>query len=52
MSLNVNLKSVTTDFEFALINAIREVFPYIKQIGCFYNFSRAFCEKAKSFKTN
>lgn len=51
-TLELNLKSITTDFEFGLINAINDVFPNIKQIGCFYHFSRALCEKAKILKLN
>ena len=40
-TIELNLKSVTTDFEIVLINGIKYVFPEIKMIECFYHFERA-----------
>ena len=44
---NLNLKSISTDFEIGLINAIERVFPGVRRIGCFYHFVRAIKEKCK-----
>ena len=42
---DLNLKSKTTDFELGLINALEEVFPGIRNVGCFYHFVRAIKDK-------
>ena len=46
-NIELNLKSVTTDFEEALINGIKYVFLDIIIIGCFYHFVRAIKQKCK-----
>ena len=45
---NLNLKTITTDFELGLINALEIVFPGVRKVGCFYHFVRAIKEKFKS----
>ena len=35
------LKSITTDFEPGLINALDKIKPDIRKVGCFYHFIRA-----------
>ena len=47
---DLNLKSITTDFELGLINALEEVFPGFRKVGCFYHFVKAIKEKSKKLK--
>ena len=44
---NLQLKTISTDFELGLINAIDDVFPEVRKVGCFYHFVRAIKEKFK-----
>ena len=45
---NLHLKTITTDFESALINALEFVFPGVRKVGCFYHFVRDIKEQFKS----
>lgn len=40
-SKSVNIKSITTDFEDEIMNAINYIFPNVKIIGCPFHFVRA-----------
>lgn len=42
------LKSVVTDFEPAIANAFRRVFPYISSLGCFFHYSQAIYRKVQT----
>ena len=44
------MKSIITDFEIGLINALEEVFPGVRKVGCFYHFVRAIKEKFKKLE--
>ena len=35
----LKLKSITTDFEPGLINALDKIIPDIRKVGCFYHFA-------------
>ena len=48
-SFNLNLRSITTDFEIALKNALRYVFPDIIQIRCYYHFCMLLEKKLKNW---
>jgi len=37
----INLQSITIDFEKAIINAVKFIFPEIKIIGCLFHFKNA-----------
>ena len=41
----LKLKSISTDFELGLINALEIVFPGIRKIGCFYHLVKTIKEK-------
>ena len=43
---NIKLESYTIYFEKALINNIHEVFKNIRQVGCYYHYTRKIREKA------
>ena len=45
-----NPKTITCDFEQALLNAIRGIFPYSKIIGCFFHWKQAIRRKLISLK--
>ena len=49
---NIKLSSYITDFEQALISALKSVLPKIKAIGCFYHFTRNIKEKLKDLNLN
>jgi hypothetical protein len=42
--------SITTDFKVSLINAIKEQFPTVKQIGCNFHSKQALRRKMKELK--
>lgn len=42
-----NPKKIHCDFELATMNAIRQIFPAAKMIGCYYHWSRCVWRKAK-----
>lgn len=44
-TIYLNIKSITTDFEIALINAINLLFPKIHHIGCLFHFVQALRRK-------
>ena len=44
-SKDIKLRSYTTDFEQALINALNNVDPYSISVGCFYHYTRNIKEK-------
>ena len=46
------MKFITTDFELGLINALEEVFPGVRKVGCFYHFVRAIKEKFKKLEAS
>ena len=46
----LKLKSITTDFEPGLINALNKIIPDIRKVGCFYHFVRAIKQKLKIYK--
>ena len=39
-SIKLNLKSITVDFEEAIITALDTIFPQIKIIGCFFHYTQ------------
>ena len=45
---SLKLKSITTDFEPGLINALNQIVPDVRKVGCFYHFVRAIKQKIKS----
>ena len=44
----MKLNGITNDFEVALINAIKTIFPKITHSGCFFHYVRAI-KKNKDF---
>jgi len=46
----INPKTVTCDFELALINAVQSIFPYTKINGCLFHWKQAICRKLVSLK--
>ena len=46
----LNLQTYTIDFEKALINASKEIFGKIRQIGCYYHYCRNVRAKAVEYK--
>ena len=46
-SKDLKLESYSTDFEVGLMNALEEVFPNKRKIGCFFHYTRALREKMK-----
>ena len=42
------MKSIKTDFEPGLINALNKIIPYIRKVGYFYHFVRAIKQKLKN----
>lgn len=37
-TIEINIKSITSDFEEALMNAINESFPKIRKVGCLFHY--------------
>ena len=46
----INPKTVTCDFEQALMNAVDGIFPFSKIIGCFFHWKLAIRRKLTSLK--
>lgn len=47
--LKLNVKIIITDFELGLVNAIKAVFPYSIQKGCYFHFSQAIWRKIQIY---
>ena len=45
--ISFKLKLYTINFEFGLINALKQTFKNGKVIGCFYHYTRALLKNAK-----
>ena len=41
------MKSISTDFEIGLINALKSIFPKARSLGWFYHYTRTLEEKIK-----
>ena len=41
------LKLYTVNFEFGLINALKQTFKNVNSIGCFYHYTRALLKNVK-----
>ncbi len=37
-TLKLNIKTICTDFEPAIINIIKELFPQVRHVGCFFHY--------------
>ena len=46
----LNLFSYSTDFEIALLKALKDLLPKIKGIGCFFHYSKNLYKNIKKFK--
>jgi hypothetical protein len=45
---NIDLKTVLVDFEIAIVNSIRKVFPYSVVYGFNFHFGQTICRKIKN----
>ncbi|XP_061725263.1 uncharacterized protein LOC133531149 [Cydia pomonella] len=50
--LNLEIRNFKCDFEVAIINACKAVFPNVRLTGCYFHFSRAVRKNARKFKAN
>ena len=51
--LKISLEYIITDTEYALINAIKKIFPTIKRIGCYFHLKydcKLFLQKNQFYK--
>ena len=52
LGLDLTLSSVLSDFEQALINALRLNFPTAEHRGCYYHYSQEICERSRHSDCN
>lgn len=46
------VESFSTDFEEGLLNAISEIFPELRGVGCFFNYCKNIYINSKAYKIN